>query len=148
MAYVADVCRARASERGVEVKVEAGEELMIEMDSSQVQQALLNLLMNAIDASPAGATVLLRSARNPNGCVRVEVENPGPAIPPSTLARIFEPFFTTKPNGTGLGLAIVHNIVRAHGGDVELVRNEPARVCFSITLPVGAVAENVTTGKS
>jgi signal transduction histidine kinase len=146
MAYVADVCRAHAGERGVEVRVEAGEELIVEMDSSQVQQALLNLLMNAIDASPAGATVSMRSRRDYNGCVRVEVENPGPAIPAGTLARIFEPFFTTKPNGTGLGLAIVRNIVRAHGGDLELIRNEPATVCFSITFPPGAGAETVMKG--
>ena len=146
MAYVADVCRAHANERGVEVRVEAGEELIVEMDSSQVQQALLNLLMNAIDASPAGATVSMRSRRDYNGCVRIEVEDPGPAIPAGTLARIFEPFFTTKPNGTGLGLAIVRNIVRAHGGDLELIRNEPARVCFSITFPLCDVAGTVTKG--
>src|SRR5437667_77179 len=80
-----------------------------EIDSGQMQQALVNLVMNAIDSAPAGSTVILRSLNGPAG-VSLEVENHGPAIPEPTRSKMFEPFFTTKPRGSGLGLAIARNI--------------------------------------
>ena len=72
---------------------------------------------------------------NGDGSTWIEVENPGPTIPPASVARIFEPFFTTKAQGTGLGLAIARNIARAHGGDLILSANEPDRVCFTLIFP-------------
>jgi signal transduction histidine kinase len=93
----------------------------------------MNLLLNAVDASPAGGTIALR-CRNGNQRARIEVENSGVPIPEPALNRIFEPFFTTKRHGTGLGLAIARNIARAQGGDLILSTNGPARVCFALTL--------------
>lgn len=133
--YVADVCRPRAAEKGVTVRAESTVHSWAEIDAGQVEQALVNLVMNAAEASLAGSTVLLRAAAQGNGVLRIDVENPGESIPPEIVARIFEPFFTTKPTGTGLGLAIALGIARAHGGDMVLSRNEPGRVCFSMTLP-------------
>jgi signal transduction histidine kinase len=99
-----------------------------------LQQALLNLAMNAIEASPSGAAVVLRGRRD-NDRIRIEIENSHGPIPADAVGCIFEPFFTTKPSGTGLGLAIAHSIVRAHGGELVLSRNEPDLVQFSIVLP-------------
>lgn len=136
LGYVADSCRPRAGESGVSIQAHSCG-LIAEFDANDIQQALVNLVMNAVEASlPAGA-VDLRAAANGEGCVQIEVENAGPSIPPASVARIFEPFFTTKPQGTGLGLAIARNIARAHGGDLVLSANEPGRVCFALTIPLG-----------
>jgi two-component system, NtrC family, sensor histidine kinase HydH len=135
LGYVAEVCRPRASEKGVAISAEAPGGCVAEMDAAQVQQALVNLVMNAVEASSVGDTVRLRALTDGDGAIRIDVEDYAGSIPPETVARIFEPFFTTKPEGTGLGLAVARNIVRAHGGDLVLTANDPGRVCFSMTLP-------------
>ncbi len=137
IAYVADLCRPRAAERSIEIRTEPSEGLPAEMDTGQVQQALLNLVMNAIEASRGGDTVTLCGACW-NGNVRVEVQNPNGPIPDGAVRRIFEPFFTTKPSGTGLGLALARNDARGHGGALVLVRNEPNLISFRVTLPAYA----------
>jgi signal transduction histidine kinase len=101
------------------------------MDVTQVQQALINLVMNAVEASPPSANVSLRAVTAGKGIVRIDVEETADPIPTDATAHIFEPFFTTKPQGTGLGLAIARNIARAHGGDVVLSADRPGCVCFS-----------------
>lgn len=133
LAYVADASRAHASKKGIRFEVAAPEDLMVRADSGQLQQALMNVVLNAVDASPAGSTIILRS-HNGNQKVCIDVENAGPPIPEGVLGRIFEPFFTTKPRGTGLGLAIARNIARAQGGDLVIAANSPDRVCFSLIL--------------
>lgn len=135
LGYVADVCRPRAGEKGVTLHAESVVSVSAEIDAGQVEQALVNLVNNAVDASPPGGSVALRAAAEGNGTLRIDVEDAGDTIPPDIVARVFEPFFTTKPAGTGLGLAIALSIARAHGGDVILSRNEPGRVCFSMTIP-------------
>jgi signal transduction histidine kinase len=135
LAYVADICRTRSNEKDVVISVEESGDLMAEIDAAQVQQALVNLVMNGVEAAPWGGRVKLRAVKDHNGSIRIDVEEDGPAIPPETVGLIFEPFFTTKPEGTGLGLAIARNIIRAHGGDLILAVNEQGRVCFSIILP-------------
>lgn len=136
LGYVADSCRPRASECGVSIHVHSSG-VIAELDANDIQQALVNLVMNAVEASSPGGAVDLRAAVNGEGPVRIEVEDAGPSILPSSVARIFEPFFTTKPQGTGLGLAIARNIALAHGGDLVLSANEPGRVCFALTIPLG-----------
>ena len=136
LGYVADVCRPRGIERGVSIDAHSSGGLVAEIDASNVQQALVNLVMNAVEASSPGGRVDLRAGANSDGSVRIEVENTGPTIPPASVVRIFEPFFTTKAQGTGLGLAIARNIARAHGGDLVLSTNESGRVCFALTFPV------------
>ncbi len=134
IAYIADAARAHASQKGVQFQVGTPTALVAEMDSGQVQQALFNLIMNAVEAAPSGSIVFLRShAHDHHICI--EVENSGPPIPQPEVARIFEPFFTTKARGSGLGLPIARNIARAHGGDLVVEVNEPERVCFALTLP-------------
>jgi len=135
LSYVASVCRAHAGDKQVRIEVEAPESLESELDPAQIQQALLNLVMNAIDASPQGGTVRLQSDWDGSSEVRMSVTNPGPEIPEKVMPRIFEPFFTTKARGTGLGLAIARNIARAHGGELSVSSNQHDNVCFCLRLP-------------
>lgn len=134
LAYVADVCRAHALQRRVDVRVEGPEEVTALMDAPQVQQALLNLAMNAVEASSSDSVVTLR-AHNEDDHVRIDLENGNGPIPESVVPSIFEPFFTTRLSGTGLGLAIAHNIVRSHGGSLQLSLNTAEIVRFTLTLP-------------
>ncbi|HXJ96025.1 MAG TPA: ATP-binding protein [Terriglobia bacterium] len=137
LGYVADVCRPRSGERGVSIAAESAE-MRANLDAAQVQQALINLVMNAVEASPPAGRVILRAIPAGDGLIQIDVEDAAGPIPAEVVSRMFEPFFTTKASGTGLGLAIARNIARAHGGDLVLSLNEPGRVYFSLTLPAAA----------
>jgi signal transduction histidine kinase len=143
--YVASVCRAHAVDRQVAIEVEAPEPLEAELDPAQIQQALLNLVMNAVEASPRGGKVRLKSDWDGFSEVKVWVTNSGAQIPETVLSRIFEPFFTTKARGTGLGLAIARNIARAHGGDLSISSNQPDNICFCLRLPAAKAAADEGT---
>jgi signal transduction histidine kinase len=132
--YVATVARPHASKGGITIDVIARPDLWSTFDVLQMQQALLNLVLNAIEACASGDQVTL-NAETANSVMRIDVIDPVGPIPADTVERLFEPLFTTKPSGNGLGLAIARNIARAHGGDVVLITNEPGRVCFSISIP-------------
>ncbi len=110
-------------------------DLQFPMDGAKIEQALLNLLRNAIEAVAAagGGDVTLRTRRSPRKAV-VEVEDTGTGLTTSD-APIFDAFFSTKPSGTGLGLSIVHRVVTDHGGTVE-VSSRPRCTRFTITLPL------------
>ncbi|MGA8868563.1 MAG: HAMP domain-containing sensor histidine kinase [Candidatus Sulfotelmatobacter sp.] len=135
VAYIADASRAHASQKALRFELDVPETLQASADPGQLQQALLNLVLNAVDASPAGGTITLRAHAERHRAL-IDVENSGSPIPQVTLERLFEPFFTTKPRGTGLGLAIARNIARAQGGDVTLTVNGPDSVRFSLSLPL------------
>ena len=135
VAYVADASRAHASKKGVHFELDVPEELTVCTDATQLQQALMNLLLNAVDASPANGKIMIRVRDNSGARIHIDIENSGAAIAEPALSRIFEPFFTTKPRGTGLGLAIARNIARTQGGELVLAGNEPGRVCFSLIMP-------------
>ena len=133
LTYVASVTKSHAAKRSITVSCELSQEFPIEIDVSQVEGALLNLVLNGIDAIEGGGTITL-SAKLEGNLLRIDVENSGPQIPASVLDRIFEPFFTTKPAGTGLGLAIARGAAKAHGGDLTLRNNQDGCVTFSLTL--------------
>ena len=99
-----------------------------------MQQALLNLAMNAVEASKSGSCVTMR-AENEEASVRIEVENGNGPISESVVPSLFEPFFTSKLSGTGLGLPIAHNIARSHAGQLQLTMNTTEIVRFTLTLP-------------
>ena len=106
-------------------------------DADQLQQVLLNLILNAVQASPPGGVVTIRAfehAGEPPSVV-LQVEDAGHGILSDQLARVFEPFFTTRPKGTGLGLFVAHGIVQRHGGtlDVESAAGKGTR--FRVVLP-------------
>ena len=108
---------------------------LLTVDPAKIEQVLLNLLSNAIEAVAARGEghVTMRVRRQPRS-VFFEVEDDGPGLP-SPDAPIFDPFFSTKPQGTGLGLSITHRIVADHGGDIG-VESRPGRTVFRVTLPL------------
>jgi signal transduction histidine kinase len=109
--------------RHLQLEVALSEELpMLTADPDQLQQVLVNLLLNACDASPAGGRVTLSARPAPNDMVLIEIVDHGSGIAPADLESVFDPFFTTKPRGegTGLGLSITAGIVRNHAGRIEL----------------------------
>lgn len=109
-------------------------------DAEQIKQLLLNLILNAMQASEAWTPVTLRSfAQTDQLCV--EVCDEGKGIDPADQARIFEPFFTTKEGGTGLGLAIAAQIVMQHGGSLTCAPNTPRGTVFRIELPLNGRTE-------
>jgi PAS domain S-box-containing protein len=105
------------------------------IDATQIKQALVNLVKNAMQAMTKGGTLTLQTGEANDG-VWVSVEDTGGGIPQEQLNRIFEPFFTTKKKGTGLGLMIVQRIVREHGGRIELESNVGQGTIFRIWLPL------------
>jgi signal transduction histidine kinase len=109
----------------------------VQGDSVQLQQVLINLIMNAVEAMRPATELtrklLIRSTKNADG-VLVQVQDSGPGIEPELADRIFEPFFTTKAEGTGMGLSISRSIIESHGGQLSL---EPASqgALFQFALP-------------
>ncbi|WP_028322380.1 sensor histidine kinase [Desulfatiglans anilini] len=104
------------------------------LDRNRMKQVLVNLLTNAIQASPSGQSVQIRT-RVEKGETVLEVSDCGCGITEEERARIFEPFYSTKKGGTGLGLSIVKKIVEAHGGTISLSSNPEGGVTFSVRLP-------------
>lgn len=134
LGYIAEIASVHASKKEIKITVDGGEDLRANVDREQLQRGLLNLLLNAIDATPIGGQVAVRSSRPSAQSVELQVENSGDPIPQEVLSKIFEPFYTTKPHGTGLGLAISRNIARVQGGDLIVACNEPGHVCFTMTV--------------
>jgi signal transduction histidine kinase len=108
-------------------------------DRVQLQQVLLNLIVNAIEAvsglDEGPRELLISSGKVQSGGVLVTVRDSGPGLAPAALDRVFESFYTTKPSGMGLGLSICRSIVEAHGGRLWAGANEPRGAVFQFTLP-------------
>jgi len=105
------------------------------IDPEQIQQVLVNLIKNALQAMTKGGTLTLQTGEGADG-VWVSVADTGGGIPQEQINRIFEPFYTTKKKGSGLGLMIVQRIVRAHGGRIELESQVGLGTTFRIWLPL------------
>lgn len=111
-------------------------------DPAQIEQVLLALVMNAVDAMPRGGNLWLQTRRRSAAQAEIKVRDDGSGIAPEILPHMFEPFFTTKENGhgVGLGLAISHGIIERHNGRIE-VQSEPGKgTTFTITLPLDSSA--------
>ena len=110
-------------------------------DRIQLQQVILNLIINAIDAisalSDGPRDLLVSSAQDKSNGVLVAVRDSGTGLPPEKLEDIFDAFYTTKPDGMGMGLAICRSIVEAHGGRLWATPNEPRGAVFQFSLPTG-----------
>jgi signal transduction histidine kinase len=107
----------------------------VECDPDQLRQVLLNLLINAIEASPDGGTVTL-AANSEAGKITIRVVDEGAGVAPEDVEKLFDPFFTTKESGTGLGLSVAHQIVNQMGGQLTARRNSDRGMTFSVILPV------------
>lgn len=106
----------------------------VECDPEQLEQVLLNLMLNAIEASPDGETVTL-SASARDGRITIRVIDHGHGVAPAHVDRLFDPFFTTKEHGTGLGLPVAHQIMRQMGGSLQAHGNPDRGMTFSVILP-------------
>jgi signal transduction histidine kinase len=140
---VMELTAAEMEERGVQVTVEAPQEsMMVRADAELMQQAVLNLLLNGMQAMPGGGALRVRMRRDHQFAV-VEVKDEGEGIPPELLPRIFELYFTTKPRGSGIGLAMTYRILQLHGGAMDVRSNadpnSPERgSVFTFRLPIAA----------
>ena len=106
------------------------------MDPDGVEQVLLNLYLNALEAMGPGGVLSVSLRKDSDGRIRVEVSDTGPGIGRDEISRIFDPYFTTKSSGTGLGLAVVHKVVKAHGGELQVESVPGKGTAVSILLPV------------
>jgi signal transduction histidine kinase len=132
--YIVSIARAQALNKKIQFDLAADGDCTIHGNEGQLQQALLNLLLNAVEASPDMGRISVEVKQYAKG-IRIAIENEGPAIPAKAVPQIFEPFFTAKRGGTGLGLAIARSIVEKHGGNLSLERNEEDKILFALTLP-------------
>jgi C4-dicarboxylate-specific signal transduction histidine kinase len=140
---VIEVTRSELLRNGVSLRTELAKGLpLIRGDRIQLQQVVLNLIMNAVEAmndASKGARDLLISTAEDNG-VLVAVRDSGPGLNPESLERLFDPFHTTKPGGMGIGLSICRSIVEAHGGRIWATANVPQGASFHFSIPAQGVA--------
>jgi two-component system, NtrC family, sensor histidine kinase HydH len=133
---VVEVAKAAAAEKACCITVELeGSAPKLKLDQDRMQQALLNLLNNGIEAMPPDGTLRI-TTKNGLGKVEIEVSDQGPGIAPENQSKLFTPFVTTKKGGTGLGLSTAKKIVEAHGGSLSLKDSSPEGTTFLIRLPL------------
>ncbi len=108
----------------------------IDGNKGQIQQALLNLIINAVEAMPRGGEIRIRLDPEGGDRIRIAITDTGGGIPPEVGDRIFDSFLTGRRDGTGLGLSIAKRIIRSHRGDIRLASTGPEGTCFEIRLPL------------
>jgi PAS domain S-box-containing protein len=137
---VIELTRGETEKNGIAMQANLADGLpLIEGDRIQLQQVILNLIVNAVEAMSGasdGTRELLVSSRKANpGGVLVEVRDSGPGLAPETLDHVFEAFYTTKPGGMGIGLSICRSIIESHGGRMWASANLPGGASFQFALP-------------
>ena len=126
-----------ACRHSVSIRTDLKDDLpMTVADRVQLQQVLMNLMLNGIEAmKDTGGVVTVKSQLDEDGQIEVSVSDTGPGLPLGNADRIFDAFFTTKPEGSGMGLAISMSIVESHGGRIWANRNGGPGATFHFTLP-------------
>jgi signal transduction histidine kinase len=138
---VIELAAGEAMKNDVSVQTQLADDLpLIQGDRVQLQQVILNLIVNAVQAMSGvsgGARELLISTGAPEtDGVLVSVRDSGPGLPPSRVERLFDAFYTTKAEGMGMGLSICRSIIEAHGGRLWASANLPSGAIFQFTVPV------------
>jgi signal transduction histidine kinase len=138
---VVALSRAEAGKQGVTMQIQLADDLpRIRGDRVQLQQVLINLIINAIQAMGAvegNREIHVSTVYNASEGVRVSVRDTGPGIGTEDMPHLFEPFYTTKPRGMGMGLSICRSIVEDHGGRLWASEHEPKGALLQFTIPVG-----------
>jgi two-component system, NtrC family, sensor kinase len=116
-------------------------------DADQLKQLFLNLALNALDAMPGGGRLTIETATS-NESIEITFEDTGVGIAPGIIPQIFEPFFSTKPRGTGLGLFVCHEIVSAHGGNVDVTSEPGCGATFVVRLPLAPAVQQFRRAKT
>jgi PAS domain S-box-containing protein len=139
-----EMLRAEANRHKVLMNADLAADLpLIMSDRVQLQQVLMNLIVNAIEAmKETGGSVSIESRLNQEGFLQISVSDTGPGLPTEKLEKIFEPFFTTKPKGSGMGLAISRSIIESQGGRLWASANRGCGATFHFTLPTANDVEN------
>jgi two-component system sensor kinase FixL len=145
LTQLADLVQSDAKHHRVRCRLELGAGLpQVWADHAQIQQLVLNLVHNAIEAldevPPEAREIIVRTSRGDHGGVEVCVSDRGPGVNPTIAPHLFAPFYTTKSAGTGLGLAMSRTIARAHLGALGYRPNVPAGAIFTLTLPPAGTA--------
>jgi signal transduction histidine kinase len=133
--YIVAVVQPQALQKDLQIEVKMCDTCCVYGNEGQLQQVLLNLMRNAIEASPQNGSILITVVKQSREALQIRIENAGPAIPRRAADQIFEPFFTAKEGGTGLGLAIARSIVDRHHGELYLEQNRPDHIVFTVSLP-------------
>jgi signal transduction histidine kinase len=120
--------------QSIRAVAEVPQDQILLADRDMLRRALLNLVLNAIDAMPDGGTLSISASGDLEG-IQLQVADTGPGLPEDTRRRAFEPFYSTKPGGTGLGLAIVYRIAEVHGGEVSAENGPGAGAVFTLRIP-------------
>lgn len=135
--HVCALLRPEAAAHGIELTLRLPESLPpVVADPDQLAQALVNLLLNAVQAVGRDGRVELSVRSDDAAGVVIAVADSGPGIDPANVAALFEPFYTTKEDGSGLGLWVVRQIAAAHGGTVQAANAAGRGAVFTLTLPV------------
>jgi signal transduction histidine kinase len=133
--YIVAIVRPQAEQKSLTIDLESNGECRIFGNEGKLQQVLINLMRNAMEASPRGTRIGVEVGRFNAKKIRIALTNEGPAIPGHVVRHLFEPFFTAKEGGTGLGLAIARSIMEKHDGELILESNESNRIVFAAILP-------------
>jgi PAS domain S-box-containing protein len=141
---MAGMLRSEARRHGVSIRTDIKDDLpMTVADRVQIQQVLMNLMLNGIEAiTDAGGVVTVKSQLGDDGQIEISVNDTGPGLPLGNADQIFDVFFTTKPQGSGMGLAISKSIVESHGGRIWVNGDAGRGATFHFTLPAAPAEAN------
>jgi signal transduction histidine kinase len=134
---VSEVCESLGPQleaQMIDVDIDVPPNTLLSADREMIRRALLNLVLNAIDAMPDGGVLVITSYDSARG-IELEVADSGPGLSDDAKRRAFEPFYSTKRNGTGLGLAFVQHVAEAHGGTVTAANCPEGGAAFTIKIP-------------
>jgi signal transduction histidine kinase len=132
--------RSEANEYAVSIRTDLAAELpRITADRVQIQQVLMNLILNGVEAmKDTGGVLTMKSQLGEGSQIQVSVQDTGSGLPPGKAGQIFDAFFTTKPQGSGMGLSISKSIIEAHGGHIWATANDGLGATFHFTLPAAS----------
>jgi signal transduction histidine kinase len=126
----------QSKQAGTVVESDIQGDIIVNGDTEKLHQAVLNLILNAIQASPPGTTITVNLCKEQGSLAKLLVTDTGPGIDSSEIEHVFEPFYTTRSSGTGLGLAVVKSIINNHGGEVTLQSDVGRGTTATVTLPL------------
>jgi C4-dicarboxylate-specific signal transduction histidine kinase len=147
IAEMAGMLRSEARRHGVSIRTDLKDDLpMTVADRVQIQQVLMNLMLNGIEAiKDSGGAVTLKSQLGEDGQIEISIHDTGPGLPMGNADQIFDAFFTTKQEGSGMGLAISKSIVESHGGRIWANCDSERGATFHFTLPAAPAETNPPT---
>jgi signal transduction histidine kinase len=136
--------RSEANEYAISIRTDLAADLpKITADQVQLQQVLMNLILNGIEAmKDTGGVLTMKSQLSEDGQIQISIHDTGPGLPLGKTDQIFDAFFTTKPQGSGMGLAICKSIVESHGGRIWANGNGGRGAAFHFTLPAAPAETN------